>query len=112
MLNRDVHPRAALEAGPKGSRILHPFRGTGRRAEGTWVPAGAGKGVSGKGHAADGLEPVHSVFGKTSGRRHLRSKPFEADGLAPGKSFGPGNVILIDAFAQSPKSSAAFQDTL
>lgn len=47
MLTGEGHCGAALEAGRKGSGILHPPRGTGEGAEGMRVPAGAGRGAEG-----------------------------------------------------------------
>lgn len=65
-----------------------------------------------KGHRAEGLEQVHSESEKQAATGTSGAKSFEADGLAPGKSFGPESVILPGAFAQSSKSSAAFQGAL
>lgn len=45
MLTGEAHCGAALEAGRKGSGILHPPRGMDEGAEGMRVPAGAGRGA-------------------------------------------------------------------
>lgn len=45
MLTRKACQGATSEVGRKGRGILHPPRGTGEQAEGTRVPAGAGRGA-------------------------------------------------------------------